>query len=102
MPWLEEANQIGRERVIVLLGPHQRTEAGKTVFAPGIDRLQMNRAAFAGRAFTSSENVDRHVHSHGSRVKQIQWPQIKGGTGQFCPTRRLREYLVSPCRQVNC
>src|ERR1035441_11075682 len=93
--WLEKANQIRRERVIVFLGPHERTEAGKTVFAPGIDRLQVDGASFAGRDLASRQDADRHIHRNRPRVKQVQRPQIECRTGQVGAAWGLSGYLVA-------
>src|ERR1017187_947499 len=92
--WLEKANQIRRECVIVFLGPHEHTEAGKTVFAPGIDRLQVDGASFAGRDLASRQDANRHIHRNGPWVKQVQRPEIEGGTGQVGAAWCLSVYLV--------
>src|ERR1017187_3600342 len=99
--WLEKANQIRRERVIVFLGPHERTEAGETVFAPGIDRLQVDGASFAGRDLASCQEADRHIHRNRSRVKQVQRPQIEGGTGQVGTAWCLSVYQVAAGGQLD-
>src|ERR1035438_7226491 len=95
LPGLRESHQVGRQRVPVLLGSHQRIEVDKAIFTPSVERLQVDRASFAGRDLASGKNADRHVHGDGSGVKQVQRPEIKRGTRQISAARGLGKYLIT-------
>ena len=91
---LEEPHEIGRQSVLVPLCRQQRVEAGETVFASGVDRLEMDRAALARSDLAGGLNIDRHVHRHRSGMKQVQGPEINGGARKIGATGRLGINLV--------
>ena len=91
---LEEPNEVRRQCVLVALGCQQRVEAGEAVFASGVDRLEVDRAALAWSDLAGRLNIDRHVDGHRSGMKEVQRPEIDGGSGKIGATRRLGINLV--------
>src|SRR5215469_1442040 len=91
----------------MLVAPHatEFLKAGELFFSCSIDGLQVNTNARQCGQTAASKNVDGKVDGDGTRMKQIERPDIHCAAGQINPARGMRNdrSVVWQCYSVkNC
>ena len=91
---LKETDNISGQWMLVAFGAPESIEAGEAVPRPRVERLQMNRPAFAWGDFARGLNIDRDVYCHRPGMKEIERPKINRGPGEIRAARGLSINLV--------
>src|ERR1039458_8981658 len=92
---LEEADQMGRQRVLISLRRQQFVEPGKALVSPGVLRSQNDFPSAARSDFATGQDVESNVYAHRAGMEKVQRPDVEGPAGQIGAARRCGNNLVA-------
>src|SRR5271169_1583924 len=75
---LEEAHQVRRKGMPILLRCHQSSQAGKAVLSSSVQGLQMDSTPITRCNLAGRQNIDCQVDGHRPRMEKVQRPKIEG------------------------
>ena len=92
---LEEANQIGRQRMLIGLRLQQLVETGEALVPPCVLRSQNYLPSASRSDFTTGQDVDRNVDTDCTRMEKVQRPDVECPAGQIGAAWRRGNDLVA-------
>src|ERR1019366_2596024 len=84
---LEEADETGRQRKLVLAGRQQLIETGEPLFAAGVVRLEQDLRPGVRRDLAGSQDIQRDVHAERAGMKQVERPDVDGAASKIGAAR---------------
>jgi len=89
---IEESDEIGRQRVIVVFGRAQSFHTRVAVGKPRVERDKLDASVRRGEDTAGGQDVDSNVDNYRARMEEVERPHIHCAAGEVDTAGSARNY----------